>query len=213
VFSATLREMENILKDNIMKIRKATIKRKTKETSIELTLNLDGEGKYEGKVGIGFLEHMLELFAKHGLFDLKIVAKGDVQVDYHHLTEDIAVCLGQALRKALGDKKGIIRYGNFELPMEETLVKCAVDISERPLLVYNVNMPKGKVGDYDVELTEEFMRALVNNGGLNLHLNLIYGSNLHHINEALFKGLAKALSQATRIDKRIKGVMSTKGRI
>ncbi len=194
-----------------MKMRKATTKRKTKETGVELTLNLDGEGKYEGKFGIGFLEHMLELFAKHGLFDLNIKAKGDIEVDYHHLTEDIAICLGQAVKKALGDKKGIVRYGNFELPMEETLVKCAIDISDRPILVYNVKMPKGKVGDYDVELTEEFMRAFVNNSGLNLHLNLIYGSNLHHINEAVFKGLAKSLSQATRIDKRIKGVMSTKG--
>ena len=196
-----------------MKKRKATIKRETSETKIALSLELDGKGKGEVKSPIGLLNHMLNLFAKHGLFNLKIVACGDIEVDQHHLSEDLGICLGEAIKKALGDKKGICRFGFAMLPMDEALVAISIDISGRPFLSYNVPKRRRK-GEFDTELLEEFFKGLVNHSGITLHINLLYGENLHHIIEAIFKGLARTLDQATKIDQRIKSsIPSTKGSI
>lgn len=196
-----------------MKKRKAVVERATKETKIKLELNLDGQGKFIGRIGIGFLEHMLQLFAYHGRFDLKLEAQGDLQVDAHHTIEDIGICLGQALNKALSDKKGIERFGTAFVPMEDSLASCVVDISNRPLLIYNVKTGKEKIGDYDTELTEEFFRALVVNARLTMHINLYYGRNAHHIQEAIFKSVGRALRKAVRIDPTFKEVPSTKGEL
>ena len=196
-----------------MKKRKATIKRETSETKIALSLELDGKGKGEVKSPLGLLNHMLILFAKHGLFNLKIVASGDIEVDQHHLSEDLGICLGEAIKKALGDKKGICRFGFAMLPMDEALVAISIDISGRPFLSYNVPKRRRK-GEFDTELLEEFFKGLVNHSGITLHINLLYGENLHHIIEAIFKGLARTLDQATKIDQRIKSsIPSTKGSI
>lgn len=191
--------------------RKAQVERSTAETKIKLSLELDGRGKYKVATGVPFLNHMLELFARHGMFDLTVDAKGDTDVDYHHTVEDIGIVLGQAFKKALGDMKSIRRYGEKKVPMDETLAEAVVDISGRPELVYNVKMPKGKVGEFDVELAYDFFKAFTNHAGITLHINVFYGENLHHIIEAVFKSVARAMDDATTLDPRTKGVPSTKG--
>ncbi len=193
--------------------RKASIERVTKETQIKLTLNIDGGGKAKVCTSVPFLDHMLNLFARHGLFDLEVDAKGDIDIDFHHTVEDIGIVLGDAFRQALGEKKGIRRYGQATVPMDETLASVAVDLSGRPYLVYNVRLPKVKIGEFDVELVREFFQAFANNCGLNLHLNVMYGDNVHHVIEACFKAAARALDQATQLDPRIEGVLSTKGKL
>ncbi len=189
--------------------RTAQIQRKTKETDVTLELNLDGAGKYEIDTGIGFLDHMLTHLSKHGKIDLVVNAKGDLDVDAHHTVEDIAICLGEALLKALGDKKGIARYGHTSVPMEETLADVSVDLSGRPNCVYNVSYRTDKIGDFDVECLEEMLRSFSNNGKFNLHINVPYGTNSHHIAEAIFKALGQALAAAVKIVGN--GVPSTKG--
>jgi len=194
--------------------RKAQIIRKTKETDITVSLNLDGQGAYDIQTSIPFLDHMLSLFAKHGLIDLKIKAKGDIEIDYHHTVEDIGICLGDTLKKALGNKKGIKRYGNVTVPMDEAIASVTLDISERPYLVYKVILPKkSKIKNFDADLVEDFLQAFVSRSGVTLHIAVPYGRNIHHIIEAIFKALGRALSEAVRVDPRIKGVMSTKGRL
>ncbi|GGF31672.1 imidazoleglycerol-phosphate dehydratase [Halobacillus andaensis] len=191
--------------------RKANISRKTRETDIELEFSIDGEGKANLDVQVPFVSHMLELFTKHGLFDLTVNGKGDVEVDDHHLTEDIGIVLGQALREALGDKYGIKRYGSMTLPMDETLVTVAVDLSDRPHLEWRAELPKGRVGTFDTENVHEFFWKLAVEARMNLHIVLHHGHNTHHIIEAMFKAFARALDEATQVDPRIKGVPSTKG--
>lgn len=193
--------------------RKAVIERITKETQIKLSLDIDGSGEARVCTSVPFLDHMLNLFARHGLFDLEVEAKGDIDIDFHHTVEDIGIVLGEALKQALGDKQGIRRYGQATVPMDETLASVAVDLSGRPYLVYNVRLPKVKIGEFDVELAREFFQALTNNLAANLHINVMYGDNVHHILEACFKALARALDQATQQDPRIAGVMSTKGKL
>ena len=194
--------------------RKAQVIRKTKETDIILNLNLDGKGVYDIRTSIPFLDHMLSLFARHGLFDLKIKAKGDIEIDYHHTVEDIGICLGDALKKALGTKAGIKRYGNATVPMDEAVASAAIDISDRPYLVYKAALPKkSKIKNFDADLVEDFLQAVVSRSGITLHVTAPYGRNIHHIIEAVFKAIARALSDAVRLDPRIKGVMSTKGRL
>lgn len=191
--------------------RTAVVKRKTNETEIEMDLNLDGEGKYDLSTNIPFLDHMLAQLAKHGLFDLKIKAKGDVEIDFHHTVEDVGIVVGEAFKKALKDKKGIRRFGSAYTPLDEALALVVVDIAGRPYFVYDVDLPKEKVGEFDVELVEDFFQAFANNCGATLHVRMISGNNLHHIVEAIFKAFAKAMDQGTRIDKRIKDIPSTKG--
>jgi len=189
--------------------RIGTIHRLTKETDIDLQLNIDGVGKYEIDTGIGFLDHMLTHLSKHGRFDIVVKAKGDLEVDAHHTVEDIAICLGQCLMDALGDKKGIRRYGHSSVPMEDALANVAIDLSGRPCCVYNVDYRTDKIGDFDVECIEEMLRSFSNTGKFNLHINVPYGTNSHHIAEAVFKGLGQALAQAVEI---IGGdIPSTKG--
>ena len=191
--------------------RTASIERVTRETQIRLSLDVDGAGVGKICTSVPFLDHMLSLFARHGLFDLQVEATGDIDIDFHHTVEDIGIVLGDAFRKALGDKQGIRRYGNAVVPMDETLASATVDISGRPYLVYEVSLPKVKIGEFDVELVREFFVAFANNCGTNLHVRLMYGDNVHHIVEACFKAFARAMDEATRLDDRIKGVMSTKG--
>jgi imidazoleglycerol-phosphate dehydratase len=191
--------------------RTSVIKRKTGETSISLSLNIDGKGKSSVNTGIPFFDHMLTLFAKHGLFDLKLTAKGDIKVDYHHTVEDVGICLGQAFKEALGDKKGIVRYGESKVPMDEALAEVIIDISGRPHLTYNVPFEKTKFIDFDVEVVKEFFEAFVLNAGITVHINMIRDGNMHHIIEAIFKAFAVTLSKACAIDPRKKGVPSTKG--
>jgi imidazoleglycerol-phosphate dehydratase len=179
--------------------RTAKIHRKTKETDINLSLNLDGLGKYQIDTGVGFLDHMLSHLAKHGKIDLTLKAKGDLNVDAHHTIEDIAICLGECLAKALGDKKGIARYGHSSVPMEEAMANVSVDLSGRSSCVYNVEYRTDKIGDFDVECMEEMLRSFANNGKFNLHINVPYGTNSHHIAEAIFKGLGQALAEAVKI--------------
>lgn len=193
-------------------MRKAEIIRTTKETDIYLSLDLDGKGVSDINTGCGFLDHMLTLFAKHGAFDLTVKCKGDVEVDYHHTTEDVGIALGQALKKALGDMRGITRYGFMILPMDETLILSAVDISGRAQLDFGLNIPTQKVGDFDCELVEEFMLGLVRNADVTLHLKQLDGKNSHHIIEGTFKSLARSLRMAVKIDEAAKGeIPSTKG--
>ncbi len=193
-------------------MRKAEIKRTTAETDIVLKLNLDGTGKSKIDSGCGFLDHMLTLFAKHGCFDLEVKCKGDIKVDYHHTTEDIAICLGAAFKKALGDKKGIVRYGSTILPMDEALILTAVDLSGRSYFVKDLNILANKVGDFDTELLEEFLVAFSRSAECNLHIRQLSGSNAHHIIEGAFKSLARSLRQATEIDQKNKDSLpSTKG--
>lgn len=191
--------------------RKATLSRKTKETAISLSVNLDGKGQATLKTGIGFLEHMLTLFAGHSLLDLTIKAQGDLQVDQHHLVEDIGILLGQALAKAWKDKRGIVRYGSALVPMDETLVQVALDLSGRPYLNYGLKLRQRKVGQFDTELALEFFRALTNHAGITAHIVQITGSNTHHLLEAAFKGMGRALRQALAKDARRPGIPSTKG--
>ena len=185
--------------------------RKTRETDIRLELGLDGSGRTAVKTGVPFLDHMLELLGKHGLFDLAVQARGDVEVDDHHTVEDVGLVLGQALREALGDKAGIRRYGEATVPLDEALVQTVVDLSGRPFLVYDVQIKRARVGRFDVELIHDFLLALVNQAGMNLHVRMLSGRNPHHVIEATFKGLARALDVATQHDPRVRGVPSTKG--
>lgn len=191
--------------------RAASIERVTKETRIKLSLNVDGSGEAKICTSVPFLDHMLNLFARHGLFGLEIEASGDIDIDFHHTVEDIGIVLGEAFKQALGDKRGIRRYGQATVPMDETLASAAIDISGRPYLVYHVTLPKVKIGEFDVELAREFFQAFVNHCGLNLHINVMYGENVHHIIEACFKAFARAMDAATQLDPRVEGVMSTKG--
>ncbi|MED3549743.1 imidazoleglycerol-phosphate dehydratase HisB [Cytobacillus praedii] len=191
--------------------RVSEIKRITNETEIKLSLNIDGEGTSTLETGVPFLTHMLDLFAKHGQFDLTVHANGDTEVDDHHTTEDIGICLGQVLKEALGDKKGIKRYGNALVPMDEALAQVVVDLSNRPHLEFRAELPSAKVGTFDTELVHEFLWKLALEARMNLHVIVHYGKNTHHIIEAIFKALARALDEATTIDPRIKGVPSTKG--
>ena len=193
-------------------MRKAEIKRKTNETDISLMLNIDGKGESKIDSGCGFLDHMLTLFARHARFDLTVECKGDTAVDFHHTTEDIAIVLGDALKKALGDMKGIVRYGSFMLPMDETLVMAALDISGRSYLSYDLEIPAQKVGEFDTELVEEFFNAFVRHSEITLHIKHFSGTNSHHIIEAAFKAVARALSAAVKIDEQYKDeIPSTKG--
>lgn len=192
-------------------LRTAEIERITSETKITLKLTVDGSGLVAIRTTVPFLDHMLHLFARHGLFDLTVEAHGDIDIDFHHTVEDIGIVLGEAFRQALGDKKGIVRYGSARIPMDETLADVSVDLSGRPYLVYHVDLPKVKVGEFDAELAREFFQAFANTCGCNLHLNLVYGDNVHHIIEACFKGFGRAMDSATRLDARLNGVMSTKG--
>lgn len=187
--------------------------RKTKETDITLELNMDGTGQVNIETGIGFFDHMLTSFTRHGLFDLNLVAKGDLFVDAHHTVEDVGIVLGTAMKQALQDKKGIKRYGNFYMPMDDALILCAIDLSGRPYLSYDVNYTVPAVGAMDTELVEEFFRAVAYSAGMNIHIKQISGTNNHHLIEAVFKGFAKALDEATLVDVRIKDIMSTKGMI
>ncbi|KGP72897.1 imidazoleglycerol-phosphate dehydratase HisB [Pontibacillus yanchengensis] len=187
------------------------LERKTGETQISLQLDLDGNGSGEVDTQVPFMTHMLELFKKHGFFNLTIQGEGDVHVDDHHLTEDIGIVLGQALRQAVGDKQGIRRYGSFTMPMDETLVTVAVDLSDRPHLEWKADLPAEKVGTFDTENVHEFFWKLALEGRMNLHIVVHHGSNTHHIIEAMFKATARALDEATQIDPRIEGIMSTKG--
>ncbi|MBO4324776.1 MAG: imidazoleglycerol-phosphate dehydratase HisB [Lachnospiraceae bacterium] len=193
--------------------RTATINRETKETKITCTINLEGTGKFNIETGIGFFDHMLSGFAKHGFFDLDLKADGDLQVDAHHTVEDVGIVLGQAIREALGDKAGITRYGSFILPMDETLMLCALDLSGRPYFCYDVTTTVDRVGEMDTELAKEFFYAVSYTAGMNLHIKMLSGENNHHILEAMFKAFAKALDMATKYDSRLEGVLSTKGTI
>lgn len=194
-----------------LKARKAKIVRKTKETNITLEINLDGSGKSSVSTGIPFMDHMLELFAKHGFFDLKVKASGDLNVDCHHTIEDLGITLGEAIAKAIGDKKGIKRYGWCMLPMDEALVNISLDLSGRSCLVYDLVPPAATINNIDTALFHEFFHALSVRGGINLHIILLKGEEAHHVFEAVFKGFAKALDQAASLDNRIEGVLSTKG--
>ena len=191
--------------------RASSLARKTRETDIAITLKLDGSGKNSISTGIGFMDHMLELFARHGKFDLSVNAKGDLEVDAHHTMEDLGLVLGEAFAEALGNKAGIRRYGSFLLPMDETLVLTALDLSGRPMLVYDLTPPVEKVGNLDTALFHEFFQAFCVKGGINLHIKLLAGGEIHHIFEAVFKGLARALEQAVSKDPREDGIPSTKG--
>ena len=191
--------------------RRAELVRKTNETDIELSFSIDGSGNANIETGVPFMSHMLDLFTKHGQFDLNVNAQGDIEVDDHHTTEDIGICLGQALQKALGDKKGIKRYGNAFVPMDEALAQVVVDLSNRPHLEMRADFPSQKVGTFDTELVHEFLWKLALEARMNLHVIVHYGHNTHHIIEAVFKALGRALDEATTIDPRIQGVPSTKG--
>ncbi len=194
-------------------MRNADIHRETGETRVAITINLDGSGKSEIKTPIAFLNHMLELFVKHSMIDLKIEAEGDIYVDYHHTVEDVGICLGKALFAALGDKASINRYGSCFIPMDETLVLCAIDLSGRPYLVYDVDFKREKVGNFDAELVKEFLQAVVSHGMFNLHIKLLWGENTHHIIEAVFKAFGRSLRAAIEMDKREDGIPSTKGKL
>lgn len=196
-----------------MDMRSAMITRNTKETEITMDLNIDGTGKSQIETGIGFFNHMLDSFVRHGFFDIKLNVKGDLYVDSHHTVEDTGIVLGQAIKNALGDKIGIKRYGSFLLPMDEALVLCAIDLSGRPYLSYDMNYSVDKVGYLDTELVKEFFYAVSYSAGMNLHIKLLSGDNNHHIVEAAFKAFAKALDEACSYDARIQGVLSTKGTI
>ena len=194
--------------------RKAKINRKTKETNISVAVNLDGKGKYKIKTGIGFLDHMLEQLAKHSLIDMKINAKGDTHIDLHHTTEDTGIAIGEAIKKAAGNRKGIKRYATTNIPMDETLTRVSLDISNRPYLIWNVDLKVEKLGEMDTELFKEWFQAFSQSAGITMHVENIYGDNSHHIIESCYKGLARSLKDALAIDKRIKNsIPSTKGSI
>ncbi|HEX5036628.1 MAG TPA: imidazoleglycerol-phosphate dehydratase HisB [bacterium] len=193
--------------------RTAQIHRKTKETDIDLAVNLDGKGAYSVKTPIAFLNHMIELFSKHSLVDVKLKAAGDVDVDDHHLVEDVGIALGECVRKALGDKKGIRRYGFFTLPMDETLTTVAIDFCDRPAIVYQSPVKTGKIKSFDMELVEHFFESFTSAARVNLHVNVHYGRIKHHVSESIFKAFAKAVDAATRVDPRVNGIPSTKGKL
>ena len=192
-------------------MRTATLSRQTKETQIEVTINLDGTGQAEVSTGVGFFDHMLTHLAKHGSFDIRVAAKGDLEIDAHHTVEDVGICLGQAFLKAIGTPEGIARFGHAVLPMDEALAEAAVDISGRPFLEYRAELPRQRVGEFDSELAEEFFRAFAVNGRVTLHIMLRHGSNAHHSIEVMFKVVARALRRAVEFDPRAKGIPSTKG--
>ena len=194
-----------------MKERKAGVKRATKETKIDLALSLDGKGSSSLSTGVGFLDHMLELLAKHACWNLSVKAQGDLKVDDHHTMEDVGICLGEAFLAALGEKSGIARFGSASVPMEEALARVDVDLSGRAYVVYKVDFPTEKVGTFDVALTGEFLQAFARTGKFNLHVNVPYGSNSHHISEAIFKALARALRDAVQVESEERGIPSTKG--
>ena len=195
-------------------MRRAKIERKTTETQISATVNLDGTGSYDIETGIGFLDHMLEQLARHGLFDITLRAKGDLHIDFHHTTEDTGIVLGQAVAKALGERKGIRRYGEATIPMDETMSRVALDASNRPYLIWKVAFPRDKLGEMDTELFKEWFQAFAQHAGLTLHVENLYGEHAHHIVESCFKGLARALRQALEIDpRRADAVPSTKGKL
>ena len=191
--------------------RSATLERKTRETDVRVEIDLDGRGEYEISTGIPFFDHMLESFAKHGLFDLRITAKGDLQVDTHHTVEDVGIALGEALREALGNAAGIRRFGSALLPMSEAKVEVSVDVSNRAYLVYRVELANDRIGSFDASLTQDFLYAFAQNAGLDLHVELRYGKNPHHVVEAIFKGTARALRDALERDPRVKGLPTVKG--
>jgi imidazoleglycerol-phosphate dehydratase len=192
--------------------RTAKLDRQTKETSISVELNLDGNGDYDIETGIGFLDHMLDQLSKHSLIDMTVRAKGDLHIDFHHTAEDVGIALGEAIKRALGDKKGIRRYADIHLPMDETLTRVAVDVSGRPFLVFRTRFEAQKIGTFDTELVREFFQAFAMNAGITLHVETLYGDNAHHIAESCFKGLARALRHALEVDPREGGrVPSTKG--
>ncbi len=191
--------------------RSAAVERKTRETDVRVEIDLDGSGEYEISTGIPFFDHMLESFAKHGLFDLRITAKGDLEVDTHHTVEDVGIALGEALREALGDAAGIRRFGSAVLPMSEAKVEVSVDVSNRAYLVYRVELANDRIGSFDASLTQDFLYALAQNAGLDLHVELRYGKNPHHVVEAIFKGTARALRDALERDPRVKGLPTVKG--
>ena len=195
-------------------MRRSKIERKTKETDISVEIDLDGTGKHSTNTSIPFLDHMLSLMSKHGLIDLKIRASGDIEIDYHHTVEDTGIALGRALRQALGDMKGICRYGQASVPMDEALASVSLDISGRPFLVYKVEFPKkSRLKEFDPDLIEDFLQAFVSNAGITLHVIVPYGRNTHHIIEAVFKATGRAIKKAVEIDPRVKGIPSTKGRL
>jgi len=195
-------------------MRKAMLKRKTKETNVSMDLNLDGRGSYSINTSIPFLDHMLSLMCKHGLFDIKLKAKGDIDIDDHHTVEDIGIVLGKALKQAVGDMKGIARYGQASVPMDEALASVSLDISGRPYFVYKVEFPKkNKLKDFDPDLIEDFLQAFVSSSSITLHITVLYGRNIHHIIEAIFKGLGRALREAVSVNRKIKSIPTTKGRI
>lgn len=191
--------------------RSATIERKTKETQIKAELNLDGSGNCKVNTGIGFFDHMLTLFTVHGLFDLELSASGDIEVDYHHTVEDVGLVLGDAVKKALGDRKGINRYGSAVIPMDDALAQVAVDLSNRPYLIFRLPEDLVRQNEFDDSLAKEFLRALAQRSGMNLHITVPYGENWHHMIEAVFKGLARAVRMAVEMNERVKGIPSTKG--
>jgi len=194
--------------------RQASIERKTKETEISVSLNLDGGGVYKVSTGVGFLDHMLEQLSRHSLMDLELKAKGDTHIDFHHITEDTGIAIGEAVSKALGDRAGITRYADALIPMDETLTRVAMDVSNRPYLIWKVNFTKPKLGDMDTELFKEWFQAFAQNAGITLHVENLYGENNHHIVESCYKGLARALRQAIQIDPRSPhSVPSTKGKL
>ena len=193
-------------------MRSHTITRKTAETDISVTINLDGSGTYDNQTGVGFFDHMLDQLARHALIDMTVRATGDLNVDDHHTVEDTGIALGQALATALGDKRGIVRYGSCLLPMDDALVRAALDLSGRPFLVWNVDLPSAKIGTFDTELVREFFQALSTHGGITLHVDMLHGVNSHHITEAAFKSVARALRQAIETDPRkADAIPSTKG--
>ncbi|HAP35427.1 MAG TPA: imidazoleglycerol-phosphate dehydratase HisB [Bacteroidetes bacterium] len=194
-------------------MRKAKIKRKTKETDIAVSVELNGSGKSSINTGIGFLDHMLDLFAKHGMFDLTVVCKGDLHVDDHHTTEDVGIALAKAFTDALGDKKGIARYGMSYVPMDESLARCVVDLSGRSALVFHAEFNRKKVGDLSTEMIEHFFLSFAENLKANIHIEVLYGKNTHHKIEAIYKSFARAMRQACEVDPRVKGVLSTKGKL
>lgn len=192
-------------------VREGFVSRQTQETRVNVSVALDGTGESRIATGIGFFDHMLTLFAKHGLFTLEIQATGDLAVDCHHTVEDVGIVLGQALQQAAGDKRGIRRYGQFLVPMDEALAQVILDFSGRPFLVFDAELGQGRVGELDVEMVEEFLRALAVNAGITLHVRVLYGKNRHHMIEAIFKALGRALAQSLEIDPRVQGVPSSKG--
>jgi imidazoleglycerol-phosphate dehydratase len=191
--------------------REARIDRRTRETDISVRLVLDGKGRCEVRTGIPFFDHLLHAFTRHGLFDLEVKASGDLEVDQHHTVEDIGIVLGQALRQAVGDGSGLARFGSSRVPMADALLQVDLDLSNRPYLVYRVELPREWVGQFDAALVEDFLYAFASNGGIDLHVERVYGHNVHHVVEGLFKALGRALSLATRVDPRIEGPLSTKG--